>query len=109
MSTTGQGSTMAVSSEVATSSHGKEGVSYTHLPTQSLIVVEDIELSHSLIGKSDWDYFKLLLCFRGWGRRMELGNGQAWTPCSQHNKGWEVELLGCAAGTIIPTHWTRKC
>lgn len=49
MSTTCQGSTMAVSSEVATCSQRKEDVSYTHLPTQSLIVVEDIGLSHLII------------------------------------------------------------
>lgn len=61
MSTAGQCSTVAVSSEVATSSHGKEGVSYTHLPTQSLIAVEDIGLSHSLVGESDWVYLELLL------------------------------------------------
>lgn len=61
MPTAAQGSTVAVSSEVATSSHRKEGVSYTHLPTQSLIVVEGIGLSHSLVGKSDWVYLKLLL------------------------------------------------
>lgn len=42
MSTAGQGSTMAVSPEVAPSSHRKKGVSYTHLPAQTLIVVEDI-------------------------------------------------------------------